>query len=406
MAAQWVDRYTRRGGFRRFLRRLGITFFGGAFAFAVLAPPGLAASAGAAGALPSQLQHRAPYTSHEHGPLTATRSYPEPALIRQAAARPRLEPARANLAETTSLARTRTRSSRGLSISRIRVVADASAFRTLGHPSPPPAQPARAKGEDPRYVLPVADEHVTDELLTKPHHDYAAWDLALAEGTEVASVTAGHVTGVTSGARCGLGVQVVGIDGFTYVYCHGSETIARIGDEVEAGDLIMLSGNTGASTGPHLHLQMRNPAGALVCPQDLLPSWADGKDALPAEAGETGCFYRSAGHGGEGEDGEDEGEGDKAKKVAAAPSNKKKKGNKKSKGHNSAPPKPTAPGPKPEPKPDSTPKTEPSPAAPTPAPAPPTPPPAAPTPEPSGGPPLDPEAAAGPEEPASTDVTP
>lgn len=40
------------------------------------------------------------------------------------------------------------------------------------------------------------------------------------------------------------------------VYAHGSELLVRVRQEVKAGDVIMKSGNTGRSTGPHLHYEV------------------------------------------------------------------------------------------------------------------------------------------------------
>lgn len=42
-------------------------------------------------------------------------------------------------------------------------------------------------------------------------------------------------------------------NGIKTYYYHSSQLIAEVGDIVEAGDVIMLVGSTGQSTGPHLH---------------------------------------------------------------------------------------------------------------------------------------------------------
>ncbi|MFQ5529359.1 MAG: M23 family metallopeptidase, partial [Gemmatimonadota bacterium] len=51
-------------------------------------------------------------------------------------------------------------------------------------------------------------------------------------------------------------VRVQHGDDVTALYAHNSWTFVMAGDSVEAGEVIALSGNTGRSTAPHLHLEI------------------------------------------------------------------------------------------------------------------------------------------------------
>jgi murein DD-endopeptidase MepM/ murein hydrolase activator NlpD len=107
---------------------------------------------------------------------------------------------------------------------------------------------------------------------------------------------------VTRHGACGKGVIVRDAHGFTYTYCHGSRLLVGKGKRVKEGDAILLSGSTGNSTGPHLHLQIQRASGKLVCPQPLLKAWKKGHPASPAHDRETECYFgakkhhRSKGH--------------------------------------------------------------------------------------------------------------
>ncbi len=82
-------------------------------------------------------------------------------------------------------------------------------------------------------------------------------DLGVPEGTPLAAAAAGRV--IVSGWQGGYGNLVV-IDhgnGLSTAYGHQSRTAASVGQEVAQGSIIGYSGNTGHSTGPHLHFEVR-----------------------------------------------------------------------------------------------------------------------------------------------------
>lgn len=54
-------------------------------------------------------------------------------------------------------------------------------------------------------------------------------------------------------------VSIQHADGMRALYCHLEEFRCRAGDNVKAGDVIGIEGETGNSTGVHLHLEIREP---------------------------------------------------------------------------------------------------------------------------------------------------
>lgn len=82
-------------------------------------------------------------------------------------------------------------------------------------------------------------------------------DVAVPVGTPTRASAGGRVT--YSGAMGTYGIIVI-IDhgnGVETRYAHLSRTVARVGQRVQRGELIAYSGNTGHSTGPHLHYEIR-----------------------------------------------------------------------------------------------------------------------------------------------------
>lgn len=158
------------------------------------------------------------------------------------------------------------------------------------------AYTAGAITADGQYAFPLPTGSVTLSQIRATHHDYPATDLAIPEGTPVYAAHTGTVTNLYSpcpNCTCGWGVTITGLDDHRYTYCHGQNLAPalEIGSTVAAGETVMASGNTGNSTGPHLHLQIRNPGGDLICPQPLLEAWSTGVALTPAAAPTTGCTH-------------------------------------------------------------------------------------------------------------------
>ena len=65
-------------------------------------------------------------------------------------------------------------------------------------------------------------------------------------------------------------IAIYGVDGKYCYYCHLSKRLVHVGDRVEAGQQIGISGTTGYSTGIHLHFEVRNAAGKSINAADYL----------------------------------------------------------------------------------------------------------------------------------------
>lgn len=81
-------------------------------------------------------------------------------------------------------------------------------------------------------------------------------DMALPVGNRVLAPTAGTVKRAGTSNGYGLVVVILGDDGFHYELGHISSYSVKVGDRVTAGVEVAKSGNTGQSTGPHLHFSV------------------------------------------------------------------------------------------------------------------------------------------------------
>ena len=95
-------------------------------------------------------------------------------------------------------------------------------------------------------------------------------DMGVVEGTEVSAIMSGKVL-IASNGNTGYGNYIVinHGSGFVSLYAHLSKIMIAEGSNVSKGDVIGKSGNTGNSTGPHLHLEIIEN-GLLVDPEEYL----------------------------------------------------------------------------------------------------------------------------------------
>lgn len=128
-------------------------------------------------------------------------------------------------------------------------------------------------------------------LLTQ--HLHTGVDLSVPEGTEVRAVADGVVKRASEDAVNGRVIILDHGRGVTTAYCHNSRLRVTTGQRVAAGQVISESGNTGRSTGPHLHYQLelgRRPIDPFVFKgrrsvSALLPAPPRPAPALPAPMG-------------------------------------------------------------------------------------------------------------------------
>ncbi len=102
---------------------------------------------------------------------------------------------------------------------------------------------------------------------------HAGQDIAAPTGTPIVAATAGTVAIVETPDQSGGYGNYTCIDrggGFATCYAHQSAVFVHVGQVVAQGQLIGLVGSTGASTGPHLHFEVRIN-GVPVNPLPYLP---------------------------------------------------------------------------------------------------------------------------------------
>ncbi len=98
-------------------------------------------------------------------------------------------------------------------------------------------------------------------------------DFSAPVGTPILASAGGVVSRAGWDRHYGNVVEINHAEGFKTRYAHASQLMVRVGQTVKRGDVIAKVGNTGRSTGPHLHYEVMR-GGAHINPSNMFPRLA------------------------------------------------------------------------------------------------------------------------------------
>ncbi|MFI8088115.1 peptidoglycan DD-metalloendopeptidase family protein [Streptomyces sp. NPDC086080] len=133
---------------------------------------------------------------------------------------------------------------------------------------------ARKERLRPKFSLPVAQHGLSAYYGQSGINWMSAHtgiDFPVSYGTPVLAATDGTVRTQYNSAYGNMMI-VTAMDGTETWYCHLSSYQIPSGSTVKAGDQIAFSGNSGNSTGPHLHFEVRPGGGSAIDPLAWLRS--------------------------------------------------------------------------------------------------------------------------------------
>lgn len=145
------------------------------------------------------------------------------------------------------------------------------------HPTERITPTERAFFLDTNLRMPLDNSVLTSDFgkrvspITGREHLHQGIDLAAPTGTKVYACQAGTVSVATYDNIFGNYIILQHADSVQSVYAHLSAIEVKAGESVLKGSIIGRVGSTGASTGPHLHFEIRKN-GRSQDPKDLLPA--------------------------------------------------------------------------------------------------------------------------------------
>ncbi|AOP36058.1 peptidase M23 [Leptospira tipperaryensis] len=140
------------------------------------------------------------------------------------------------------------------------------------------------------FIWPISFKHsfVTSRLGRRWNAMHSGVDIACPTGSIVIAAADGVV--LESKKDGGYGNKILlshpGINQINTLYAHNSLLYVKEGDKVKKGQIIALSGNTGHTTGPHLHFEVRYQ-NVVLNPEHYLPVFQSSSEGRVAIARET-----------------------------------------------------------------------------------------------------------------------
>ena len=122
-----------------------------------------------------------------------------------------------------------------------------------------------------KYIWPLSGGYtLTSNFGGRWGTTHEGIDLGISVGATVMAADGGTVTYAGYSGAYGYLVTIDHQNGMETRYAHNSELLVSVGDKVYQGQSIAKTGNTGRSTGPHLHFEVR-VGGVAKDPMNYLP---------------------------------------------------------------------------------------------------------------------------------------
>ena len=108
--------------------------------------------------------------------------------------------------------------------------------------------------EDPGFIWPVSGQ-ISSKYGPRWGNFHYGLDIAASIGTPIVAAAAGKVVAAGWQPRYGYVISIDHLNGWGSVYAHCSKLYVGTGQSVQQGQKIAAVGQTGNTTGPHLHLE-------------------------------------------------------------------------------------------------------------------------------------------------------